>query len=291
VAPADHALLELIGRHPFLTVDDLGAALGWTREWAHWRRNRLIRNGLVRLLEPEEAGDAAALGLAELTAQGLTLVTSRLGITLAAAVRHLGLAGGGPEQPTGQRRSLLRSLEHTLGVNSVFVSLHRTAHALVQAGSDDGLLEWRSAAAGSRGRVRPDGYGVYRHRGEVHGFFLEYDRGTMSGRDYREKFVAYFDYWASRRYEQDYDGFPTILMVTTNPAAERRIAWAIHSISLGWAARLPILLTCDWRMNRDAGNPHGLLGPIWRDPWAEARRRWSVSAESEPTVPGDRPVP
>ena len=227
----------------------------------------------MRLLEPGEAGGTAALGLTELTADGLTLVTSRLGITLAAAVRHLGLAGGGPEQPTGQRRSLLRSLEHTLGVNSVFVSLHRTAHALVQAGSDDGLLEWRSAAACSRGRVRPDGYGVYRHRGEVHGFFLEYDRGTMSGRDYREKFVAYFDYWASRRYEQDYDGFPTILVVTTSPAAEERIARAVRVSGIGWAVRLRVLLTCDWRINRDPANQRGLLGPIWREPHGENRDR------------------
>jgi hypothetical protein len=276
LAPADHTLLELIGRHPLLTVDGLGAALGWTRQWARWRRNRLIRDGLVRLLEPEEAGDAAALGLAELTADGLTLVTSRLGITLAAAVRHLGLAGGGPDQPIGQRRSLLRSLEHTLGVNAVFVSLHRTAHALAQAEGDDGLLEWRSAAACSRGRVRPDGYGVYRHRGEVYGFFLEYDRGTMSGRDYREKFAAYFDYRASGRFEQDYDGFPTILVVTTNPAAEERIARAIRSASLGWAAHLPVLLTCDWRINRDPANRYGLLGAIWRESVGipAARRCW-----------------
>jgi hypothetical protein len=273
VTPADHSLLELIGRHPFLTADDLGAALGWTRECASWRRNRLLSNGLVRLLEPEEAGDAAALGLAELTADGLALVTSRLGITLTAAVRHLGLAGGGPDQPIGQRRSLLRSLEHTLGVNFVFVSLHRTARALVQAGCDDGLLEWRSAAACSRGRVRPDGYGVYRHRGEVHGFFLEYDRGTMSGRDHREKFAAYFDYRASGRYEQDYGGFPTILVVTTHPAAEQRIARAIRSASLGWAAHLPVLLTCDWRINRDPANQHGLCGVIWREPHEDARDR------------------
>jgi hypothetical protein len=288
VTPADHALLELIGRHPFLTVEDLGAAFGWTREWTRWRRNRLIRDGLVRLLEPEEAGDVAVLGLAELTAQSLTLVTSRLGITLAAAVRYLGLAGGGPEQPTGQRRSLLRSLDHTLGVNSVFVSLYRTAHALVQTGSDDGLLEWRSAAACSRGRVRPDGYGVYRHRGEVHGFFLEYDRGTMSGRDYREKFAAYFDYRASGRYEQDYDGFPTILVVTTNRAAEERIAQVVRTAILGWSAPLPVLLTCDWRINHDPANPHGLLGPVWREPDAEfhRRRRWALGATTTPAGAG-----
>jgi hypothetical protein len=276
LTPADHALLELCGRHPFLTVDQLSAVRGWTREWTGWRRSRLMREGLVRLLETTEAGAAAALGLTELTVDGLTLVAGRLGIPLAAAVRHLGLAGGGPERPIGQRRSLLRSLAHTLGVNAVFVGLYRTAHARVRAGGDDGLLEWRSAAACSRGRVRPDGYGVYRHRGEVYGFFLEYDRGTMSGRDYRAKFAAYFAYRASGRYEQDYDGFPTILVVTTNLAAEERIASAVQVVGRGSAARLPVLLTCDWRIHLDPANQQGLLGAIWREPDGNAtlRRRW-----------------
>ncbi|HZU05153.1 MAG TPA: replication-relaxation family protein [Chloroflexota bacterium] len=269
LAPADYALLEVVGRHPFLTAGELSTVLGWTRERTSWRRNRLIKAGLVRLLEPGEAGGPAALGLTELTADGLALVTSRLGIPLEVAVRHLGLVAGGPDQPIGQRRSLLQNLDHTLGVNAVFVSLHRTAQALVRAGSDDAVLEWRSAAACSRGRVRPDGYGIYRHRGEVYGFFLEYDRGTMSGRDYRQKFTAYLDYRASGRYEQDYDGFPTILVVTTNPAAEERIARAVRASGIGWAVRLRVLLTCDWRINRDPANLRGLLGPIWREPHEE----------------------
>jgi hypothetical protein len=104
-----------------------------------------MREELVRLRETAEAGAAAALGLTELTVEGLTLVAGRLGIPLAAAVRHLGLAGGGPERPIGQRHSLLRSLAHTLGVNAVFVGLYQTAHARVRAGGRrrQEVTKWR----------------------------------------------------------------------------------------------------------------------------------------------------
>jgi hypothetical protein len=96
--------------------------------------------------------------------------------------------------------------------------------------------------------------------------------------------AAYFGYRASGRYEQDYDGFPTIFVVTTHPAAEERIAQAVRSASLGWAARLPVLLTCDWRINRDPANPHGLLGPVWREPDAESHRcrRLALGAATAP---------
>ena len=80
---------------------------------------------------------------------------------------------------------------------------------------DDALLEWRNTVACSRRRMKP---GRVRHgppkRG-THGFFLEYDRGTMSARDYAEKWAAYYDYRDSRAFERDYAGFPTILVVTT----------------------------------------------------------------------------
>jgi hypothetical protein len=116
--------------------------------------------------------------------------------------------------------------------------------------------------------------------------------------DASHKFAAYVDYRASGRFEQDYDGFPTILVVTTNPAAEERIAQAVRTAILGWAARLPVLLTCDWRINRDPTNLHGLLGPVWREPDAvfHRRRRWALAAATAPAGAGangprDSPTP
>jgi hypothetical protein len=190
-------------------------------------------------------------------------------------VRANGLAGGGPGRPVGARRRLLAHLAHTLGADQIFVDLVLTARRLAAAGRDDALVEWRNAAACSRGHVRPDGYGLYRNDGQLYGFFLEYDRGTMSGRDYRAKFAAYYAYWASGRFERDYDGFPTLLVVTIDPGAEERIARAIRSAAVGWSQPLPALLTTTGRI---AAHPDGLLGPIWREPDASFsdRRFWTL---------------
>src|SRR5215471_9942677 len=47
-----------------------------------------------------------------------------------------------------------------------------------ERGRDEALEEWRSAAAYTRGRFRPDGYGCYRRVGSRFGFFLDFYRGT-----------------------------------------------------------------------------------------------------------------
>jgi len=163
---ADRALLDLIGRHPFLPLGRLAQVRGWDLRWARERRDRLIGQGLMRLVEACEVGaEAAAAELVELTADGLALVAAQHGLSPGRAVRHLGLAGGGPERPIGARRRLLASLAHTLSTDAIFVSLICTARKLAALGSDDALMEWRNAAACSRGHLRPDGYGLYRHTG------------------------------------------------------------------------------------------------------------------------------
>jgi hypothetical protein len=115
---------------------------------------------------------------------------------------------------------------------------------------------------------------MIRRGGALYGFFLEYDRGTMSARDYGEKWAAYYNYRDSGDYERDYDGFPTILVVTTNNTSEERIARSARAASVGRWQPLPLLLTCEWRISRDPANPHGLLGPIWRSPDDRTRRVW-----------------
>ena len=212
------------------------------------------------------------------------------GLSLAAAVRANGLAGGGPERPVGARRALIRWLAHTVGADGVFVRLAAAARRRAAAGADDALLEWRNAAACAWRHVRPDGYGLYRHAGRLYGLFLEYDRGTMTARDHRRKFAAYHHYLAGGRFEREYRGFPTVLVVTAGPGPEARIAAAVRSAGVGWAAPLPVLLTTTGRLEaaRD-----GLLGPIWRAPDPGPIWRWpatagSVGAVSLPTAAAPR---
>ncbi len=274
----DRALLDMVGRHPFQTPERLATVLGWQARWARQRRNRLLALGLMRLLGSEEVGaDPGALELAELTERGLAMVAAQQGLSVAAAVRHNGLAGGGPANPIGSRRQLVANLSHTLGADGIFVHLIGTAKKVALPGSDDGLVEWRNAAACSRRYLRPDGYGIYRHEGLLYGFFLEYDHGTMSARDYLQKFAAYFEYLTGGRFTADYDGFPTILVVTKDKTSEERIGRAARAAAVGRGAAIPLLLTCEWRL-ADPRNPHGLLGPIWREPDRsfQDRRCWQA---------------
>ena len=280
VSPVERVLLDLVGRHPFLTADSLAAVLGWEARRVREHRARLIRLGLVRLLDVHERHWSSPSDLTELTRVGLEFVAAQQGLSLARTVRFNGLAGGGPEHPTGIRRLLVRDLAHTLGADAPFIGLYRRYGGLPTEGGD-AIIEWRSAAACSRRRVRPDGYAMVRHDGELYGFFLEYDRGTMSARDYAEKWAVYYDYRDSRAYELDYDGFPTILVVTADNRSEERIARSARAASVGRPVSLPILLTCEWRVHRGPSNPDGLLGPIWRKPvgafgdrqcWPSSRR-------------------
>jgi hypothetical protein len=290
LSETDRSLLWLIGQHPFLSAPALAAVLGWQPSWARHRRDRLVAQGLLRFLEAHEVGAAAAADeLAELTTAGSALVAAAHGLTAAAAIEHLGLAGGGPEAAFGARRKLVANLAHTRGGDEVIVGLHRVARQLRGTGSDDAVQAWHNASMVARGRFRPDGYVRYQHADCVCGFLFEYDRGTMSRRGYLKKLAAYYDYLLTGRYQADYIGFPTILVVTTSNAAEARFAAAARDAAIGRAVVLPLLLTCTWRIE-DARNPYGLLGPIWREPTAAfaARRSWLLATVPGPDEPGYR---
>ncbi len=281
LSPTDRALLDFVGRHPFQPPERLASVLGWQVKWARQLRNRLMARGLMRLLGPEEVGaDFGALELVELTEAGLALVAAQQGLPLAAAVRYNGLAGGTPDNPIGSRRQLVAHLSHALGVDGILVDLMETARRAVASANDEALVEWRNAAACSRRHLRPDGYGIYRRGGRLYGFFLEYDRGTMSARDYLQKFAAYFEYLTIGSFSRDYEGFPTILVVTKDRMAEDRIARAACAAAVGRGVAIPLLLTCEWRIFLDPGNPRGLLGPIWREPGSTRRRHWLPHGET-----------
>jgi hypothetical protein len=285
VTPREHELLDLVAQHPFLTPTCLATVLGWKRRTVRQRLRRLMDLGLMRLVEEDEVGDESDMELVELTVPGLELAAAHRALSLPVAIRELGLAGGGPEEPLGSRAKLLRELAHTMGVDALFVSLYEQARRAA-TGNDDAMLAWQNASACSRSHLRPDGYGMYRRDGTVYGFFLEYDRGTMRRRGYTEKLDAYYDYGISRRYERDYTGYPTILLVTANNTTEETIASVARLATDRYGSPLPLLLTCTWRLE-ERGNPHSLLGPIWREPGAafDERRFWLPSAKHKQSAP------
>jgi len=268
-------LLDFVGRHPFLSIDQLAIALGRTVAIIRNSVGDAVAAGFMRTLDVEEARQRAGdPPLLELTTAGQELVAAQQGLSLAEAVRFNGLAGGGPDHPAGARSQLLRQLAHTRGADDVFIRLIALACKRARNGSDDALVEWCNAAACARGRVRPDGYGLYRNEDCLYGFFLEFDRGTMGAHDYVAKLNAYADYLTSGRFARDYVGFPTVLVVAADNAAEERFARAARLAAIGRPSQLPILLTTMSRVENPS-NSLDLLGQIWRSPMVRSqRRRW-----------------
>jgi len=291
VTPTDYRLLEMVGFHPYLTADQLSDVLGSGTAPVRRRLNRLVELGLIRHPGVEEVGDATFQEFHELTMRGLTLVAVHLGLSLAVAVRELGLVGGGPDTPVGSRRKLLSALAHTRDADDIFVRLYRQARVRMVAGYDEAMMEWQNAAACSRRHLRPDEYGVYRRGTRYDGFFVEYDRGTMNARDYFKKFGAYYHYGMTGRFQRDYNSYPTILVVTSDNAAEERIARVARAAAVGHPGKLPLLLTCQWRID-DAGNLHSLLGCVWREPDSnfDDRRFWLPVTGSPSHCPGTRTI-
>jgi protein involved in plasmid replication-relaxation len=109
--------------------------------------------------------------------------------------------------------------------------------------------------------------------GARYGFFLEYDRGTETAGKYAAKFRAYYRYRDSGEARRDYDGFPTLLFVTTDPKAEDRIAEQAYR---AWFVRggdpLAILITTT---DRIAHHREGIVGPLWQTPADPDRHYWS----------------
>ena len=186
----------------------------------------------------------------------------RLGLNGPTAARHHGLCGG--QDWAGHRRRLLRTLAHTLGTNDIFVALAVAARRATARGQDEVLEEWHSASACERRLCKPDGYGRYRRGRATLSFFLEYDRATERAASYAAKFDAYYRYRASRQAARDYDGFPSVLVVTIDQTAEHRIAEAAYRAWLRHGGRqLAVQIT---RIDLIESQPDGLLGPIWRTP-------------------------
>jgi DNA-binding MarR family transcriptional regulator len=284
VTPTDYRLLEVVGFHPYLCPNQLSDVLGYGVASVRRQLNRLLKLGLVRHLTEDEIGSEIVQESPELTMDGTKLVAAHLGVSLAVAVRELGLVGGGPNDPVGCRRKLVRTLAHTRGVDEVFVGLYRHSRERSAVGYDEEIVEWQNAATCSRRHLRPDGYGVYRHGARYDGFFLEYDRGTMNARDYFKKFGAYYRYGMTGRFQRDYNSYPTILVVTSDNTAEDRIARVARSLAVGQHGILPLLLTCQWRIN-DGRNPDMLLGRIWRKPETilDNRQHWLPESPSRVT--------
>jgi hypothetical protein len=266
----DLELLDVLGRHPFLTPTLLARLLGQDDRSVTARVRRLLGGKFARIVPVAELGRAelASDHMLELTHRGMVAVAARLGLPPATAVRVHALTGGGPEAAFGPRQLLLAHAAHTQGADRVMVGLAAAARGDRRGGH---LAEWRNATACAHGRLRPDAYGLLHLQGHDCGFFLEFDRATMRPAELRAKFFAYHRFRTSRRAARQYTSFPTVLVVTTEPGAEHRLARAVRAVDTSFASPLPVLLTTTAWI---AAHARGMLGPIWRQPHAAARHCW-----------------
>jgi Replication-relaxation len=261
-------IFALVARHPLLTRQQLAALLGTSTARITRLLAQLTGDGWISpipsvdlMLGCSERGldQIRRLGLVELTPTGRREAARRLLLAGPTAGRH-----HGGVRRAGSRGGMLRHLTHTLGANDVFVSIALAARRVTLAGGDDGLDEWRSAAACARGRFRPDGYACYRRGRYRFGIFVEYDRGTERPHEYAAKLAAYYRYRDSGQSKRDYDGFPSLLVVTTSDAAEERFAYQAYLAGqLRAGTPLVAFLTTTWRIRTHA---EGILGPIWCTP-------------------------
>jgi DNA-binding IclR family transcriptional regulator len=95
-------LLHLIGRHPFLTVDQLADLLGMNAARVRRLENELIGSGWLRRIELDEFPDTPmrlghdewrVLGLVEITILARRRLASWLGLQPSAATRYHGFIG------------------------------------------------------------------------------------------------------------------------------------------------------------------------------------------------------
>src|SRR5262249_31018438 len=119
-------LLNLVGRHPFLTLDQLQALLDTDGHALRRRVRALVAQGwLARqaigtgygLAVYGPSGQRRSLELLEVTAAGRAMLGGWLALRSAPATRYHGLIGG-ERGRGGHRRRLLRTLAHTLGANA-----------------------------------------------------------------------------------------------------------------------------------------------------------------------------
>jgi len=223
-ANGDHkTLLKWIGHHPLLSPADLSVLLDMSADLVDRLLKRLSEWRLVGPIARAANGRDRPAPRFFLTIEGLKLLAAQDGVPWQRYFRHGVLAA--PAQGKRQRdrlKGFLNQFEHTVGVNSFFVCLAASAT------SSGRLLRWVNAAESTKrygygGKtllLRPDASGTVAVQDRVCRFFLEWDRGTMRGKQMREKFHYYAAYFASRG---DSKAQPAVLIVTNSPHRENAI--------------------------------------------------------------------
>ena len=284
-------LIEWIGRHPLLEPAELATLINQRVETTERRIEWVVRCGAFEVINRRASGEEASRQRLVLTDFGLRWLAARDLVPPGRYAKHGIVAATDEEGATSGTRldGFIRHLDHSVGLNRVFVRLAEDAR---QGG--DHLIEWRNEAESTRRFrdddrsywIRPDGGGSLWSGEARHDFFVEYDRGTIDASAYRSKLVGYHRYFATRQFETDFIDPPTVLVVAVDDRAEAHAARAVRAAERELGSCLPLLLTSEWRFERDGRNDAGLLGPIWRTADSnKPRRPWPGAGRHTTTQP------
>ena len=276
-SPAEKRILEWLGSHPLLSVDDLAVILRISREIAQRLLDNLLRYGLVDSTDKRLENEASCQRRYFLTHVGLKLLAARDGVPPRRYARHGIVAAAMPgKQGGGRLQTLLRQLDHTVGVNRFFVRL-------IADGGKGGprLVRWLSASEIAQRFtsgdaihwLRPDGAGDIYWQGEVRRFYLEWDRGTAGLPDLMEKCRLYAAYYGSSARSGD-DSGPDVLIVTTSPGRENLI-WRTLLVAFGENGPLGHILTSTDPLVSSVGP----MTDVWRRRESPIRARWRDTAQ------------
>jgi DNA-binding MarR family transcriptional regulator len=279
-SPTEKRALEWLGHHPLLSDDDLAVILRVSGQLPARLLRNLARHGLVESTGKALEDEAAPPRRYYLTDVGLKLLAARDGTPPRRYARYGVVAAAMPKkQGDGRLGTLLRQLDHTVGVNRFFVRMIRDS---VKGGPR--LVRWLSASEAAQkftyGDVthwlRPDGAGDVWWRGRMRRFYLEWDRGTVKLPDLVEKCRSYAAYYASlaRTGVPDSDR-PSALVVTSSPVREG-VLWRTLLAALDEVASSPchFFTTVDTIIGRT-----GPLAPVWRRGKDAERGAWASAGE------------
>lgn len=187
LTPRDRRVLDLVAEHRVLTTWQLLALAFPSEARAQRRLRELAELGVLFRTQPHRAAGGSQPYHYLLGYQGAELLAGQHGTT--------------PPRPAVHRQRITRILEspklrHLLGSNQFFADLTAYAPGPHRTGSrtPDGLQTWHSeewVRDHYALRVIPDGYGLWRERGQLLGFFLEHDTGTETLRQVADKMDGY----------------------------------------------------------------------------------------------------
>ena len=258
LTPMAWQVLSLLLAHPLLSTDELAALLSVQVASVRSTLSALQQPGCIT---PVATTDGQRWHLCE---RGFRLVAAANRVPLhAIAIIPDSVPATEAAQTIVQPSVpwLLRHIQHTAGVNGFFARLAQVAsqqpgHALCwwETGSQ---CERRYRVNEQWHNLRPDALADYRVGQRHLRFWLEWDRGTMNGRDLTIKFTAYAHYLASREWTREHTSVPLLLCVAPDIAQEQRITRVAQTTR----TTIPglVLMTTTVKLLTE----YGPLGAIW----------------------------